>query len=159
MNSSKRKIKKIICAVRGIPESRATITHAIDLAVKHNAKLTFFLVIEAEFFGSATPTMSSLSTLYRQLEAMSQFAMLILVDRAERRGVEQVDFEIRKGNIPREIRKFALTSEAEVLVIGRPVSPARRAVFKAVKFDEFIAELEREAHLKIIPVTRPDSDR
>ena len=39
----------IVCAVRGSPQSRATVTRAIDLALEHDARLTFFYAVDAEF--------------------------------------------------------------------------------------------------------------
>jgi len=80
-------IKHIICAVRGQPNGIETVTRAIDLALEHNAKLTFCLIVNAEFLGKASPTFTSLSAAYRQLEDMGKFSMLILCDRAQRRGV------------------------------------------------------------------------
>ncbi len=42
---SDSKIRHIICAVRGGPESRETVSHAIDLALESSARLTFFRVM------------------------------------------------------------------------------------------------------------------
>ena len=41
--------KHIICAVRGGPESRETVTQAINLALEYEARLTFLHVLDAEF--------------------------------------------------------------------------------------------------------------
>jgi hypothetical protein len=42
-------VKHIVCAVRGRPESRTTVTRAVDLALEHQAHLTFLHMIDAEF--------------------------------------------------------------------------------------------------------------
>jgi hypothetical protein len=48
------KPKHTLCAVRGGQESRNTVVHAINLALEHDARLTFFHVLDAEFLGAAT---------------------------------------------------------------------------------------------------------
>ena len=47
------RVEHIVCAVRGSPQSRATVTHAIDLALETNARLTFFYAVDAEFLAQA----------------------------------------------------------------------------------------------------------
>ena len=44
---TEHKPRHIICAVRGGPEGRATVTHAIELALEAGARLTFFRVMDA----------------------------------------------------------------------------------------------------------------
>ena len=39
-------IQHIVCAVRGIPESRKTVDAAIEIASKQDARLTFLLILE-----------------------------------------------------------------------------------------------------------------
>ncbi|MFQ5421914.1 MAG: universal stress protein, partial [Anaerolineae bacterium] len=79
--------RQILCAVRGGPESRATVSKAIALALTHQARLTFFHVLDAEFLNYAT--IGPLSVIYQELAEMGKFAMLILCDRAKRRGVAE----------------------------------------------------------------------
>lgn len=140
-------IQHIICAVRGGPESRDTVTHAVDLALETGAALTFLRVMDAEFLEHAT--VGPLSVVYSELQEMGQFAMLILCDRAQRRGVSQVDCVVREGNIRRQLRLFAIETHAQVLVMGRPTRSPGRNVFKPAEIDAFAADLEREANLRI----------
>lgn len=145
-------IRHIICAVRGQPESRATVTRAIDLALEHDALLTFCLVIDAEFIGQSAPTLTSLRAAYRQLEDMGEFSMLILCDRAERRGVKQVDYHIRKGNIPEQLRQLANETDAQMMVMGRPMRSGGQSVFTPAEFDSFIESLEKEAGIQVVQI-------
>ncbi len=147
-----RKYNKILCAVRGRPESRETATRAIDLAIEQQAKLTFIHVIDAEFLGPATPTLSPLRMVYQQLEQMGDFAMLILCDRAKRRGVEEVDYILERGNVPKRLRKIIQESDADALVIGRPIPGPGKSVFTPEQFDAFIAQIEVEDGLDVIQV-------
>ena len=143
--------KRIICAVRGGPESRDTVTHAVDLALESGARLTFFRVMDAEFLEHAT--VGPLSVVYHELSEMANFAMLILCDRARRRGVTQVDCIVREGNIQKQLYQFISESHADVLVVGRPTRSPGRNVFKPAELDLFVAELEREQGLRVEVVT------
>jgi len=146
-----RKPRHIICAVRGGPESRDTVTQAIALALESGGRLTFFRVLDAEFLNHAT--IGPLSVVYRELVEMGQFAMLILCDRAQRRGVEKVDCIVREGNVRKQLREFAIETHADLLVMGRPVRSPGSNTFKLAEFDAWVADLEKEADLQIHVVT------
>jgi nucleotide-binding universal stress UspA family protein len=143
--------RQIVCAVRGGPESRATVSRAIAMALETNARLTFFHVVDAEFLEYST--VGPLSVVYRELEEMGKFAMLILCDRAERRGVSQVDYIIREGNIRKNLMRFAIETHATVMVMGQPTRSPGNNVFKANELEAFVAELEREGNLRVVQVT------
>jgi nucleotide-binding universal stress UspA family protein len=143
--------KHIICAVRGGPESRTTVSRAIHMALNTRAPLTFLHILDAEFLGYAM--VGPLSLVYDELVEMGTFAMLILCDRARRRGVEQVDYIVREGNIRKQLVQFAIETQAEVMVMGKPTRSPGKNVFKSGDFESFVAELEAEANIKIIQVT------
>lgn len=147
---SDKKIKHVICAVRGGPESRTTVSHAIGLALKHTARLTFLHVLDAEFMGYAT--VGPLSLIYSELVEMGTFAMLILCDRAQRRGVEQVDFVVREGNIRTQLNQFVVETKADLMVVGEPTRSPGKNVFKPNQFQSFAAALEVAGHLQIVTV-------
>lgn len=150
-----RKPSHIVCAVRGGPESRETVTQAIALALDSGARLTFFRVLDAEFLNHAT--IGPLSVVYRELVEMGQFAMLILCDRAQRRGVENVDCIVREGNVRKQLREFAIETHADIFVMGRPVRSPGSNTFKLAEFDTWVSELEEEADLEIRVVTPPQA--
>jgi nucleotide-binding universal stress UspA family protein len=148
---SDEKLKHIVCAVRGGPESRDTVTRAVNLALETGARLTFFHVLDAEFLQYAT--VGPLSVVYSELAEMAKFAMLIVCDRAERRGVTQVDFILREGNIAKALLNFVAETRAEVLVIGRPTRSPGRNVFRVEELETLGAELERVGQIQVIQVT------
>ena len=150
-----RKPNHIICAVRGGPESRETVTQAITMALESGARLTFFRVLDAEFLNHAT--IGPLSVVYRELVEMGQFAMLILCDRAQRRGVEHVDCTVREGNVRKQLREYALETHADLLVMGRPVRSPGSNTFKVAEFDAWVRELEAEADLTIRVIEPPQA--
>lgn len=143
--------KQIICAVHGGPESRETVIRAISLALESGGRLTFFHVMDAEFLGYAT--VGTLRVAYHELEEMGKFVMLILCDRARARGVAQVDYILRKGNVRKQLRQLAIETGAEVMVMGRPTRSPTKNIFKPGEFDAFVADLEREGNLSVIPVS------
>ena len=151
------KVEHIVCAVRGSPQSRATVTHAIDLALEHGALLTFFYAVDAEFLARTT-IRGPLSIVYRELIQMSEFTMLILKDRAERRGVTQVDSIIRDGDVRSQLLRLLHELRPDVVVVGWPLRGAGRPRFKPDEFRAFVAELEREANTRVdVAPAPPDS--
>jgi len=148
-------IKHILCALRGRPESRDTVTHAIDLAIENDARLTFIHINDAEFMGPAGPTLSSLKVVYQQLYEMGEFMMLILVDRAIRRGVSHADYIVRQGKTPEELQKIVHETQADTLILGRPVGRSSTDVFKPQEFERFVHGLEKEAGIKVISISPP----
>ncbi len=141
----------ILCAVRGGPESRETVTRAIDLALQLGAKLTFFRVMDAEFLNHAT--VGPLSVIYRELREVARFAMLILCDRANRRGVTEVDYVVREGDVRAQLRLRAAEARGELLVMGHPTRSPGSNVFKAAELEDFVAELEQAGNLRVTVVT------
>lgn len=140
--------RQILCAVRGGLESRATVSLAVNLALKEEAALTFVHVLDAEFLQYAT--IGPPSVVYRELEEMGRFTMLILVDRARRRGVKQVDYVVRQGSIRRQLHLVAEEAEASVLVMGRPTRSPTSNVFKGQELDAFASQLAEAGELRVI---------
>ena len=143
--------ERILCAVRGGPESRKTATHAIDLALQLGASLTFFRVMDAEFLDHAT--IGPLRLVYGELREVAEFALLILCDRARRRGLTDVNYVISAGDIRAKLRLQAAQAEGDILVMGRPVRSPGSNVFKAAGFDAFVADLERESEVRVVVVS------
>ncbi len=147
---NQQKVNQILCAVRGGQESRETVTHAINLALEKDARLTFFLVLDAEFLNHAT--IGPLSVVYQELSEMGKFTMLILVDRAQRRGVNQVNYVVREGNIRKQLKIAAVETKAEIMVMGRPSRSSSRNVFKVDEMDGFATELAELGDLELVLV-------
>jgi nucleotide-binding universal stress UspA family protein len=148
-------VKHIVCAVRGRLESRATVTRAVDLALDYHARLTFLHVIDAEFLEYAT--VAPLSVVYKELVEMARLAMLILCDRAQRRGVSEVNYLVLEGNIRKQLRQFAIDTHADLMIMGTPSSGPGKNAFKREALIQFIREMEHEGNLRIIQVTAADS--
>ncbi|MBU0512546.1 MAG: universal stress protein [Chloroflexi bacterium] len=148
-----KKIRHIICAVRGVPKSRDTVTKAIDLALEHNARLTFAHVSDAEFLSTTRPSMISLRSVYKQLHDLGEFTMSILKDRAERSGVSQADYIVREGKLLKQLRLILAETCPDVLVIGKPVTkgPVRPSV-KTTEFEQFVTDVETQLNIQVVIV-------
>lgn len=143
-------LQHIICAVRGVPTSRVTVTRAIDLALEHKARLTFLHIDNASFLITAGPSMTTLSKVYKNMRNLSEFAMLVLCDRAERRGVEEVDYLVREGEIMDQIRKVLHEVSPDILVIGKPLNSAEGTPsFSQPEFDGFVQEIKQNFEIKV----------
>ena len=149
------RVEHIVCAVRGSRQSRATVTHAIDLALEYKARLTFVYVADAEFQAQAAIG-SPLSVVYRELTQMAEFSMLILCDRAQRRGVKEVGYLIREGNFRKQLLRLAAETQPDILVIGWPLRGPGRPTFKPEEFDSFVAELQQAVGLRLVRVAPPE---
>ena len=145
-------LKHIICAVRGSPESRATVTRAVDLSLEHNASLTFLHVVDTEFLEHAT--IAPLSVVYQELVSMVRFAMLILCDRAQRRGVKEVDYLVLEGNFRKQIRQFTNETQADLLIMGEPSNGPGRNALKQDELKQFIQEIEQDGNIRIMQVAK-----
>lgn len=148
-------VNHIVCAVRGRPASRATVTHAINLALEHQARLTFLYVVDAEFLEYAT--VGPLSVVYKELLEMARFTMIILCDRARRRGVQDVNYLVLEGNMRKKLRQFAIDTSAEILVMGSPTPGPGKKMFTQNELDQYIREIEAKSDLHVIQV-KPDEN-
>jgi nucleotide-binding universal stress UspA family protein len=149
------RVEHIVCAIRGSPQSRTTVTHAIDLALESNARLTFLYVVDAEFQAQAAIG-SPLSVIYQELTQMAEFSMLIVCDRAQRRGVREVGYVILQGNVRKQLLQFAAETQADVFVMGWPLRGPGRPTFSADEFESFAVELEQVAHPRLVQVPPPE---
>ncbi len=143
----------ILCLVRGGKESKRTVTKAIDLALEMDARLVFFHVIDAEFLRQAVMG-ARLKSVYQALTDMADFAMEILKDRAERRGVKEVETIIREGNILKQLKQAAIETQAKVLVIGRPIRSPGANIFQDSELLEFANELAEVGEVEVLVVGR-----
>ena len=148
-----QKIRHILCAVRGIPQSRATVTKAIDLAKEYQARLSFVHVNNADFLASAGPIMTSLTQVKKQIHSLTEYAMLVLCDRANRRGVENLDFILTDGQVLPKIQENISELNPDIVVIGRPfVTDPGLFSLDESDVEDFIQEIEIKLNITVISV-------
>ncbi len=88
---------------------------------------------------------------------MARFAMLILCDRAQRRGVRNVDYIVMEGNIRKQLRQFAIDTHADLMIMGAPTPGPGKNMFKQEELKQFIHEMEQEGNLRIMPDSHPQT--
>ena len=147
---SEKSPRHILCAVRSQPGSEQAVKKAIDLALEHGARLTFFQVIDAAFVSRVAGGHASLKVAYDELEDMAEFTMIILRERAQMRGVEEVDYVVRRGDVREQIKQIARETNAEILVTGMPQRSPGRNVFDEESFKAFVAEIEEAANIRVV---------
>jgi RNase H-fold protein (predicted Holliday junction resolvase) len=86
---------------------------------------------------------------------MSEFTMLILKDRAERRGVVLVDSIIREGDVRKQLLRFVQESHPDRVVVGWPLRGAGQPRFGPEQFKIFVEELEREGNTIVTVAPSP----
>jgi nucleotide-binding universal stress UspA family protein len=149
-------IQHIVCAVRGGSESRETATSAMDLALKAGARLTFFHVVDPGCLDCGDIARSSAA--YREFVEEAESMLDTLRRQAQRRGVTQVDLILREGDTRQELRRLAVETDAELMVLGHPNPESERSVFSEDEFDQFLAELDFGGDLHTIQANVPQDD-
>ena len=136
-------VRKIVCAVRSRPGGEETVRRAIELALEHDAHLTFFQVIDTRFLGPLTTRRTSRRAAHSELRDMAEFTLNLLCQQAEQKGVEKVDYLLREGDVREELLRIAAESGADLLVMGSPKRSPGTSHFDTSALDTLIAELER----------------
>lgn len=145
-------VDHIVCAIRGRPANRNAVDRAIELALEHQARLGFHLVIPGEFLEAATPLMSPARTIFERLREMGEYILAVLEDEARKLGVKHVDIHVHIGDVREKLLEVARESGAQVLVLGEPDPNHPRSIFTPESFREFVRELEHAGNLTVIAV-------
>ena len=146
-------IQHIVCAVRGGRESQETANSAVELALRTGARLTFFHVIDPGCLDCGEIARSSAA--YREYLEKTESAMHTLRTEARQRGLTHVDSSLREGDTRQELRRLAVETDAELLVLGHPSPDSERSVFSESEFHQFLAELDFGGDLHTIQVRLP----
>jgi nucleotide-binding universal stress UspA family protein len=149
---SEETVKHILCAVRSQPSGQRTVKHAIELALTHEARLTFAQVVDVEFVALITSKPAGLEAIYRELTAMAEFAMMVVARQAELRGVEDVNYAVRRGKVPEMLMSLAREIKPDVLVIGRPGRTPGRNIFTEATVMAFVADVEQKVGVRAVIV-------
>jgi nucleotide-binding universal stress UspA family protein len=149
---SEETIEHILCAVRSQPSGQRTVKHAIELALAHEARLTFAQVVDVDFVALITSKPAGLEAIYRELSAMAEFAMMVVSRQAELRGVEAVDYVVRRGKVPEMLLALAREKQPDVLVIGRPGHTPGRNIFTDASVKAFATDVEQKAGVPVVIV-------
>lgn len=137
----------IICAVRGGPDSKATIKKAISLAKKINLPLYFLYVVNLDFLSHTQS--SKTSTISDELNQMGEFILLTIQEKAKRAGIK-AEGVIRQGNVREEIIGLAAEIQANYVILGLPVGEDEKNVFVVDRLREFGNFIQQESGAEVI---------
>jgi K+-sensing histidine kinase KdpD len=143
----------IVCAIRGGPDSQATITQAISLAQRTGLPLNFIYVVNLDFL--AYTTRSRVHVISKEMHQMGEFILLAAQSSAAAQGVA-VSGMVRQGNVGKEIVAACHELAAEYLVLGRPRFEREESLFTQELLARFIAETEKQTGATVVlPEERP----
>ena len=140
---------KILCAVRGGPESEKTIEYAVSLAEKERARLVFLYVVSLHIFSSSSDVRAE--TIAKELSRMGEFVLLMAQAKAATEGVAADTF-VRQGNIPEQILAACEEVSAKTLVLGKSQEKNVESFFDVTEQDVFAKKMEGEHGMKVILV-------
>lgn len=137
----------IVCAIRGGPASKPTITRSIDLAREKGLPLYFLYVVNLDFL--AYTSSSRIHTITQEMEQMGEFILLSAKSTAASQGVE-ADGVVRHGNVAEEIIGLCNELEADYLVLGRPQVREKEGTFTQDQLAEFVKRIEALTAAKVV---------
>lgn len=131
----------ILCAVRSRPGSEETADRAIELALEHEARLTFFHALQARFLDKFSARSSSRKAAYEELAEMVEFSLSILVEQARARGVSEVEYIMRQGDFRQEFLQLIDEIHVDMVVVGRPRRTRGQRALSDDQINAFLAEV------------------
>jgi nucleotide-binding universal stress UspA family protein len=141
------KMSGIVCAIRGGPDSQATIAQAITLAQETGLPLYFLYVVNLDFLTHTTS--SRVHTISEQMHQMAEFILLTAQASASNQGVRATGV-VRHGNVGEEIVGLCHELAAEYLVLGWPRVQHEESVFTQELLRQFIERTEEQTGAKVI---------
>lgn len=144
---------KILCAIRGGPQSDLTMALAVELARKHNAQLVILHILDIDFLEFAT--LGRPSVMLNELRATFEFLLESLTKQAINQGVDVEDL-ILTGNLQRQIIETIHQQDAQILVMGSPIKSPGKNAFTKKSFAQFLEEIEAKTEAEVV-VTEPPS--
>lgn len=137
----------IVCAIRGGPDSQATIGRAISLAQGTNLALHFLYVVNLDFLTHTTS--SRVRTISEEMRQMGEFILLAAQSRALADGVK-AETVVRQGDVSEEIVKLCRELAADYLVMGRPQIEREESLFTQERLQSFVAATEQQTGAQVI---------
>jgi nucleotide-binding universal stress UspA family protein len=138
----------IVCAVRGGPSSRPTISKSIQLASETGLSLYFLYVVNLDFL---TRTSSSrVHLISKQMREMGEFILLTAQAEANKKGIKAENI-IRQGKILEEIINVCHEKGANYVVLGKPkMQDDAENIFTHERLDEFGQQIETESGARVV---------
>ncbi len=137
----------IVCAIRGGPDSRSTIDHAISLAEETGLPLYFLYVVNLDFL--AHTTSSRVQAISAEMHQMGEFILLSAQSAAAAKKLAAQGI-VRHGKVVDEIINQCHEIKADYLVLGLPQGRDPENIFSKGQLQRFSERIEREAGAKVV---------
>jgi nucleotide-binding universal stress UspA family protein len=137
----------IVCAIRGGPDSQATIARAIGLARDTKLPLYFLYVVNLDFLSRTSS--SRVHTISREMGQMGEFILLTAQAKAASEDIPAQGI-IRHGDVGEEIVDLCHEIQADYLVLGRPQVQEEESIFTHDLLQEFIERTEEQTNAKVV---------
>lgn len=137
----------IVCAIRGGPESQASIHRAIRLAQETSEPLHFLYVINVEFLTQTNIGQAHLVA--EELRQMGEFILLLAQSKAEEQGVK-AHVEIRQGDVLEQVFALCQELDATYVVLGRPKPGGEGGVLSNDHLERFTGRIGLYTRAKVV---------
>jgi len=137
----------IVCAIRGGPDSQATIAKAIALATDTGLPLYFLYIVNLDFMSHTAS--SRVHTISEEMHQMGEFILLTAQTTASAQGVPAKGV-VRHGNVGEEIIGLCHELAADYLVLGRPQVQREESLFTYELLTQFVEQTEEQTGAKVL---------
>jgi K+-sensing histidine kinase KdpD len=138
----------IVCAIRGGPESQATIVKAVALAQETDLPLHFLYVVNRDLLSSASSNRAR--AMSKHIRQMGKAVLHTAQVMASAQGVRARGL-VRQGKVGDEIASLCHDLGAGYLILGRPQAQRGKNVFSEALLAQFIERIEKQTEAKVVP--------
>lgn len=139
----------IVCAIRGGPASKSTLRKAIELAQIRDAPLYLLFVINLEFL--AQTAHSRTTSLEEEMRDMGELILLMAQESAAAANVSTRP-TVREGEVADQIIALCKEVDADVVVVGKPLTHRATIAFDEVKLQQFKRRMKEECQARLVLV-------
>lgn len=143
----------VLTAIRGGPESQATLDRAAALAREHDLPLHLLYVVNLDFLSQVTG--GHIPTADEEVTAMGEFILEVAAASLEGSGVE-VEMHIRHGEVYRQVIDLANELGAGFIVVGHRTPDADHPGGHSMVL-RFVDRIRTETEAEIVVVEGGDN--
>lgn len=137
----------ILCAIRGGPSSRPTITTSIQLAQETGEIIYFLYVVNLDFLTHSSS--SKTNHISQELHDMGEFILLSAQEQADQAGV-QAEGVIREGRVVEEIITFCEERKPLYVILGRPEEEGEDNLLSMERLQIFADRIKEASQAQVI---------
>jgi nucleotide-binding universal stress UspA family protein len=139
----------IVCAIRGGPASKSTLRKAIELAQIRDVPLYLLFVINLEFL--AQTAHSRTISLEEEMRDMGEMILLMAQESAAAANVSTYPV-IRRGEVAEQIIALCKNVDADVVVVGKPLTHRVTTAFDEGKLSQFKLRMNEDCQAALVIV-------